>query len=77
MIYTIITGLVAGWLTGLALKGKGFGWIGNIIVGLLGAVVGKVVFGILGIGAHTIIGDVLIAAAGAVILLLVIGIARK
>jgi uncharacterized membrane protein YeaQ/YmgE (transglycosylase-associated protein family) len=36
----IVVGLIAGWLAGLVMKGSGYGVLGNIIVGIIGALVG-------------------------------------
>ena len=41
----IIVGAVAGWLAGLVVRGFGFGLVGNIVVGILGAVLGGWLFG--------------------------------
>ena len=67
----IVTGIVAGWLAGLVLKGKGFGLFGNFLVGIIGGVVGGWLGGLIGISASSWIGNVLIAAAGGIILVVV------
>ena len=76
LIYFLVIGLVAGWLAGQIMKGKGFGLIGNLIVGVIGAFVGGLVFRILGLSASNIIGSIVSATIGAMVLLLLIG-ARK
>ena len=48
LIIFLAIGAVAGWLAGLIMKGRGFGLLGNIIVGIIGAVVGGFLFGLLG-----------------------------
>ncbi len=68
----IITGVVAGWLAGLIIKGKGFGLLGNLAVGVIGGVIGGWLGGLLGIAATSWIGNVLIAAAGGIILVLIV-----
>lgn len=76
IIWTLLIGLIAGWLAGLAVRGYGFGVLGNIVVGILGAFVGNWVFGALGMG--TDIGMNLVSAfVGAVILLFIIGLFRR
>jgi uncharacterized membrane protein YeaQ/YmgE (transglycosylase-associated protein family) len=77
IIIWLIIGALAGWLAGLVVRGYGFGLLGNIIVGILGAVVGGLVFPMFGITASGFIGDVLFAAAGAILLLVVIGLVRR
>jgi uncharacterized membrane protein YeaQ/YmgE (transglycosylase-associated protein family) len=44
----ILTGIIAGWLTGLVIKGRGYGLIGDLIVGLLGGLIGGWLFHLLG-----------------------------
>ena len=68
----IVTGIVAGWLAGLILKGRGFGLLGNFLVGIIGGVVGGWLGGLIGISASSWIGNVLIAAAGGIILVIVL-----
>ena len=69
MIYSIIVGLVAGWLAGQVMKGGGYGVLMDIVLGLLGGVIGGWVFGALGIfpGAG-VVGSIIVAFVGAVIL---------
>ena len=50
-IWFIVIGLVAGWLAGQFMKGGGFGVIGDIIVGVLGALIGGFLFSLLGLSA--------------------------
>jgi uncharacterized membrane protein YeaQ/YmgE (transglycosylase-associated protein family) len=59
------------------MKGGGFGLPGNIIIGIIGAVVGGYVFGILGITAVGLIGSIITATAGAVLLLFVIRLIKQ
>jgi len=69
----ILLGAIAGWLAGLIMKGKGFGTMGNIVVGIVGSILGGWLAGQLGIsGAQTgglSISSILTATAGACILL--------
>ena len=72
LIIWLIVGAVAGWLAGL------IGLIGNIVVGIVGALIAGWLLPRLGIviGGGTI-GEVITAVIGAVILLLVIGLIRR
>lgn len=72
IIMIIIIGLVAGYLAGQIWKGRGFGLIGNLAVGVAGSFLGKFLFGIIGFGVHGIIAQVIAAIVGALILLWVI-----
>jgi len=68
-LWFILIGLAAGFLAGVVVKGHGFGFIGNIIVGIIGAVLGGFVFGLLGLSATGKVGSLLCAFAGAIVLL--------
>lgn len=63
----LVIGLLAGWISGLLIKGRGFGLVGNLIVGVCGAFLGGFYFGLLGITAHSFIGQLIFAVAGAVL----------
>ena len=76
LIYFIIVGALAGWLAGLIWKGSGFGLIGNIITGIVGALIGGWVAGQLGWFGDGLIYQVLIAAAGALVILLLLKLIR-
>jgi uncharacterized membrane protein YeaQ/YmgE (transglycosylase-associated protein family) len=80
----IVVGLIAGWLAGLVMRGHGFGMIGNIIVGVIGGVLGGwLATSVLNIGTGMSginFGSILVAFAGAVVLLLVLrllGVGRR
>jgi uncharacterized membrane protein YeaQ/YmgE (transglycosylase-associated protein family) len=76
IIILLAVGAVAGWLAGLIYSGAGFGLIGNIVVGILGAIVaGLLLPGILPIGG--IPGEIISATIGAIILLFLVGVFRR
>jgi uncharacterized membrane protein YeaQ/YmgE (transglycosylase-associated protein family) len=75
IIAWIIIGVIAGWLTGKLMKGSGFGFFMDMIVGLIGAVIGGWCSSFLGFGStgeHGMIGSIIIAVIGAVLLTLVV-----
>lgn len=69
LLTILLVGLIAGWLGGVLTKGKGFGWVGNLIVGVVGAVIGTAVFRIIGITAFNLLGRILCALLGALFFL--------
>ena len=77
IVVWLIIGALAGWLAGLVVRGYGFGLLGNIIIGIIGAFVGGLVFPMFGIEASGFVGETLFAAAGAILLLVVIGLVRR
>lgn len=74
----LIVGAVAGWLAGQIVKGHGFGLIGNIVVGIVGAFIAGWALPKVGlyIGGD-IIGSIINALIGAVILLFLIGLIKR
>ena len=69
MIYSILVGLIAGWLAGQVMKGGGYGVLMDIVLGLLGGIIGGWVFGALGIWpGGGIVGSIVVSFVGAVIL---------
>lgn len=73
----LVIGAVAGWLAGQIVKGHGFGLVGNIVIGIIGAFVAGWLFPMLNLGLTGLLGSVIYAAIGAIILLLVIGLFRR
>jgi len=73
IIWWIIVGLIAGFITGKLMKGSGFGTIGDIVVGIVGAIVGGFLMQKLGYaGSGGLIYTVFVAVIGAVILTLLL-----
>jgi uncharacterized membrane protein YeaQ/YmgE (transglycosylase-associated protein family) len=69
LLYSIVVGLIAGWLAGQVMKGGGYGVLMDIVLGLLGGVVGGWLFGALGVWpGGGIAGAIIVAFVGAVIL---------
>ena len=77
-IWFILIGLLAGFLAGKVMKGKGFGFIWNLIFGVGGAILGGWLFGVLGLNFGSgIIGSLITAFLGAVILLFLVRFFKK
>lgn len=75
IIAWIIIGIIAGWITGKLMKGSGFGAIMDMIVGLVGALIGGFIssrLGMGGVGDHGLVMSIVIAVVGAVILTLLV-----
>jgi len=70
LIGWLVIGLLAGWLAGKMARGRGFGCIGDILIGLIGSVIGGWIFTQLGIGGHanTFLYSLAAATIGAVLL---------
>lgn len=78
LLILLVIGGIAGWLAGQLVKGFGFGLVGNIVVGIVGAVVAGYLFPAIGLGfGGGIVGSIIHATIGAVILLLLIRVVRR
>lgn len=77
LLIFLLIGAIAGWIAGSVMKGKGYGIIGNMIIGIIGAVVGGFIFGLLGISAGGLIGSLITATVGAIALIFVVRLIKK
>jgi uncharacterized membrane protein YeaQ/YmgE (transglycosylase-associated protein family) len=69
MVIFLLVGAAAGWLAGQLMKGKGFGLGGNLLIGVLGALLGALVFNLLGIYTYGLLGSFVMAVVGSTLLL--------
>jgi uncharacterized membrane protein YeaQ/YmgE (transglycosylase-associated protein family) len=77
IIVILFVGLVAGWLAGKIVRGTGFGIIGDILVGVAGALVASLLFPKLGFHLGTgLVSEIIYSAIGAVVLLLIVRLLR-
>jgi uncharacterized membrane protein YeaQ/YmgE (transglycosylase-associated protein family) len=80
LIIFLLVGLVAGWLAGKVVRGGGYGLIGDMVIGVLGAIIGGFLLPKVGLGALVtvpIINAIVVATIGAVILLLVLRLVKR
>lgn len=77
VIISIIIGAVGGWLAGELVKGRGFGLTGNIVVGIIGGLVGQFLLEPLGLEAGNWLGSILVATFGATVMIVLINIIKK
>jgi uncharacterized membrane protein YeaQ/YmgE (transglycosylase-associated protein family) len=69
LIWEIAIGILAGFLAGTIMRGKGYGVLMDLLLGLIGAVVGGFAFGLLGLHGYGLVGQLVVATAGAVMLI--------
>ena len=69
LIYWVIVGLIAGWAAGKIMRGGGYGTVMDIVLGVVGAVIGGRLLGLFGIYAGGLIGTIIVAIIGAVFLI--------
>lgn len=79
LIIALIVGGIAGWLAGLVVQGTGFGLVGDIVVGILGALIAGFLFPYFGLTLTLgggILGAIIMAFIGAVILLVIVRVIK-
>jgi uncharacterized membrane protein YeaQ/YmgE (transglycosylase-associated protein family) len=76
-VWFILIGMCAGWLAGQFMKGSGFGLLGNLIVGVIGALLGGFTFHLVGLAAYGLLGQLIVATVGAVLLLALLRFVKR
>jgi uncharacterized membrane protein YeaQ/YmgE (transglycosylase-associated protein family) len=78
LLYIILVGLIAGWAAGKIMKGSGYGVLVDILLGIVGAIIGSRVLGLLGIyTSGALIPSILVATLGAVILVAIVRLLKR
>lgn len=78
ILYILLVGLIAGWATGKIMKGSGYGVLTDILLGIVGALIGSRVLGLLGIyTSGALIPSILVAIVGAVLLVVLVRLIKK
>ncbi len=73
----ILIGAIAGWLAGRIVEGYGYGFVGNLVIGIIGACIGGLILPRLGIIPASTFGNLIAATLGAIVLLFVLGLTRR
>jgi len=77
-VWTILIGILAGFLAGQIMRGKGFGLLVDLLLGIVGGFIGGWVFGMLGIfPGYTLLGQLVVALVGALLLLFIVRLIKK
>jgi uncharacterized membrane protein YeaQ/YmgE (transglycosylase-associated protein family) len=78
LIVWLLIGAIAGWLAGQIMKGGGFGLVGDIIVGIVGAFIAGILFPRLGFAfGNPLVGSIIAAVVGACLLLFIMRLVRR
>jgi uncharacterized membrane protein YeaQ/YmgE (transglycosylase-associated protein family) len=72
LIWTILIGILAGFIASKLVSGSGKGVLMDLVVGIVGSVLGGWIFTLLGLAAYGLIGQLVMAVIGAVVLLLIV-----
>lgn len=77
LLVFLVIGLLAGWLASVIMKGGGFGLVGDLIVGVIGAFLGGWIFSLLNINVGGNFGVFLMALVGAIVLLFILRLIKR
>lgn len=77
ILWSILIGVVAGWLAGMISRGGGFGIWGDLVTGVVGSFIGGYLFNFIGISVYGTIGLIISSTVGAIILLWIIRMAFR
>ena len=77
LVWVVLIGVLAGWLAGQITKGRGFGFLGDLIVGILGSLLGSFLFGLIGVVAYGLLGRLVLSVVGAIVLLWLIRLIKR
>ena len=78
ILVILLVGLIAGWLAGQVVQGTGFGLIGDICIGIVGAFIASWLFPRLGIALGVgLVREIISATIGAILLLIIIRLVRR
>ncbi len=77
ILVILVVGIVAGWLAGKVVRDTGFGLVGDLLIGVAGALFAGLLFPRLGLNlGGGLLSQILFAALGAIVLLLIVGLVR-
>jgi uncharacterized membrane protein YeaQ/YmgE (transglycosylase-associated protein family) len=77
LVWVILFGIVVGWLAGQITKGTDFGLVGDLVVGIVGSLLGSFLFGLIGLEAYGFPARLVVSVAGAIVLLWLLRLIRK
>ena len=77
IIAWIIIGGIAGWMAELIVEGYGFGLVGNIVIGIIGAAIASLITPLIGLNIETKLGHFIAATLGAIVLLVLVEALRR
>lgn len=76
-VYVIGIGILAGFLAGQIMRGKGFGVVVDLLIGIVGSFIGAWLFGVLGIAAYGIVAQIIMSTVGALVLLFLLRLIKR
>lgn len=77
ILYFLFIGVIAGWAAGTLFRGGGFGLTGNLVIGVIGAILGGFIFRLVGLSATSTLGSIVMSIVGALVLLFSLRLAKR
>jgi uncharacterized membrane protein YeaQ/YmgE (transglycosylase-associated protein family) len=77
LVILLLVGLIAGWLAGQLIRGRGFGMLLNIVIGVIGAYLGGIIFRAIGVGGSGMLWMIVSATVGAMVLVFFLNALRR
>ena len=72
IIWQIVIGILAGFLAGKIMRGRGYGLLVDLLLGIVGSMLGGLIFGLLGLYSSGLVGELVVATIGAVLLIYIV-----
>ena len=72
LVWEIVIGILAGFLAGKIMRGRGYGLLIDLLLGIVGSMLGGMVFGLLGLYSSGIVGQLVVATVGAMLLIFIV-----
>ena len=72
LVWQVVIGILAGFLAGKIMRGRGYGLLIDLLLGIVGSMLGGMVFGLLGLYSSGIVGQLVVATAGAMLLIFIV-----
>ena len=77
LVWQIVIGILAGFLAAKVMRGRGYGLLVDLLLGIAGSILGGAVFGLLGLYSSGFIGQLVVATAGAALLIFIVRTLRS
>jgi uncharacterized membrane protein YeaQ/YmgE (transglycosylase-associated protein family) len=72
VIWQIVIGILAGFLAGKIMRGRGYGLLVDLLLGIVGSMLGGMIFSFLGLYSSGVVGELVVATFGAVLLIYIV-----
>lgn len=73
----LFVGAVSGWLAGVIMKGSGYGLLMDIVLGVVGGLIGGSILGMFGLEAYGLIGSIVTCVVGAVVIIAIVRFVKR